>query len=218
MPDTRLTVDNYPDGYVDAHFHSQYRGIVGSLGWIVGMTRPDCSFAHASLSRFVQYPGPVHMQAASRVLAYLRGTIDQCLVFTRPSIASPITITSSFTITCGGGLTRTIQDAKTRAHLIQAMWSYSMARPSHGGANGRRQCRCRQQRASSLRPANAARRSCTYVKFSKDLWQNRTVAREYSRTIRHALLCHRTLCTESAQGTLTCINAQILCTGGRGGQ
>ena len=35
------------------------------------MTCPDCFFAHASLSRFVQYPGPVHMQAALRVLAYL---------------------------------------------------------------------------------------------------------------------------------------------------
>mmetsp|Transcript_90100 Transcript_90100/g.131860 ORF Transcript_90100/g.131860 Transcript_90100/m.131860 type:complete len:269 (+) Transcript_90100:335-1141(+) len=88
MIDTRLTVDDCPEGYVDPHFHAQYRGIVGSLGWIVGMTRPDCSFAHASLSRFVQYPGPVHMQAALRVLAYFSGTIDQCLVFTRPGIAS----------------------------------------------------------------------------------------------------------------------------------
>ena len=88
MPDTRLTVDDCPEGYVDPHFHAQYRGIVGSLGWIVAMTRPDCSFAHVSLSRVVQYPGPVHIQAALRVLAYLRGTIDQCLVFTRPGIAS----------------------------------------------------------------------------------------------------------------------------------
>jgi len=88
MSDTRHTVDDYPDSYVDPHFHAQYRGIVGSLRWIVGMTRPDCSFAHVSLSRVVQYPGPVHMQAALRVLAYLRGTIDQCLVFTRSDIAS----------------------------------------------------------------------------------------------------------------------------------
>ena len=52
------------------------------------MTRPDCSFAHASLSRFVQYPGPVQIQASLRVLVYLYGTIHQCLVFTRPGIAS----------------------------------------------------------------------------------------------------------------------------------
>jgi len=88
MPDTRLTVDDCTDGYVVPHFHAQYRGIVGSLGWIVGMKRLNCSFAHAFLSRFVQYPGQVHMQAALRVLAYLRGTIDQCLVFTRTGIAS----------------------------------------------------------------------------------------------------------------------------------
>jgi len=88
MPDTRHNVDDCPDSYVDPHFHAQYRGIVGFLRWIVGMTRPDCSFARASLSRFVQYPGPVHMQVALRVLTYLRDTIDQCLVFTRSDIVS----------------------------------------------------------------------------------------------------------------------------------
>jgi len=39
--DTRLTVDNCPDGYVDPHIHAQYQGVIGSLGWIVGMTRPN---------------------------------------------------------------------------------------------------------------------------------------------------------------------------------
>ena len=34
MPDTRLTVDNCPEGYVDLHLHAQYQGIVGSLGLI----------------------------------------------------------------------------------------------------------------------------------------------------------------------------------------
>ena len=42
LPDTRFTVDNCPEGYVDLQFHAQYRSIVGSLGWIVGMTRPGC--------------------------------------------------------------------------------------------------------------------------------------------------------------------------------
>ena len=35
MPDTRLSIDDCPQGYVDPHFHKQYCGIVGSLGWIV---------------------------------------------------------------------------------------------------------------------------------------------------------------------------------------
>ena len=48
-----------------------------------------------------------------------------------------------------------------------------MAWPSHGGANGRQQCRCHQQRVSSLWPANAGRRWCTYVNFYKDLEQKR---------------------------------------------
>ena len=32
MPDTHLTVDDCPEGYVDPHFHAQYHGHVGSLG------------------------------------------------------------------------------------------------------------------------------------------------------------------------------------------
>ena len=32
MPDTRLTVDDCPEGYVDPHFHAQYQGIVASQG------------------------------------------------------------------------------------------------------------------------------------------------------------------------------------------
>ena len=75
------------------------------------MTRPDCYFAHAFLSRFVQYSGSVHMQAALRILAYVRGTIDQCVV------SLTLALHHVITIACGGGLTRTMQDAKTRADL-----------------------------------------------------------------------------------------------------
>jgi len=32
MPDTRLMVDDCPEGYVDPHFHAQYQGIVASQG------------------------------------------------------------------------------------------------------------------------------------------------------------------------------------------
>ena len=40
------------------------------------MTKPDLAFAYSQLSKFVQYPGVVHLQAAERVLQYVRGTYD----------------------------------------------------------------------------------------------------------------------------------------------
>jgi hypothetical protein len=43
----------------------------------VNMTRPDLAFAYSQLSKFVQYPGVVHLQAVERVLKYARGTYDQ---------------------------------------------------------------------------------------------------------------------------------------------
>jgi hypothetical protein len=45
------------------------------------MTRPDLAFAYSQLSKFVQYPGVVHLQAAERVLQYVRGTYDQGITY-----------------------------------------------------------------------------------------------------------------------------------------
>jgi hypothetical protein len=67
---------------------SQYRIIVGSLLYLACWTRPDIAFAVSELSRFVSDPGSVHMQAAKRVLRYLKGTKDLGLKFTRPSDGS----------------------------------------------------------------------------------------------------------------------------------
>jgi hypothetical protein len=82
LPDTRLSIDDCNHGYVEPSFHKKYRGIVGCLGWLNSMTRPDLSFVFSSLSRYVQYPGQAHMDAALHALAYLRGSIDQGLVYT----------------------------------------------------------------------------------------------------------------------------------------
>ena len=45
------------------------------------MTRPDLAFAYSQLSKFVQYPGVVHLQAAEPVLQCVRGTYDQGLTY-----------------------------------------------------------------------------------------------------------------------------------------
>ena len=49
----------------DKIFHLHYRGIVGSLGYLVNMTRPDLAFAYSELSKYVQCPQPDHMGAAA---------------------------------------------------------------------------------------------------------------------------------------------------------
>ena len=67
----------------DPAFHSRYRGIVGSLGYLVNMTRPDLAFAYSELSKYVQSPGKLHMAAADHVLRYLRGTYEKGILFTR---------------------------------------------------------------------------------------------------------------------------------------
>ena len=79
-PGTRLTKDQ-SDLSPDLAFHRRYRGIVGSLGYLVNMTRPDLAWSYSELSKYVQYPGKAHMDAALHVLRYLRGTYDQAILY-----------------------------------------------------------------------------------------------------------------------------------------
>jgi hypothetical protein len=52
----------------DKIFHLRYRGIVGSLAYLVNMTHPDLAFAYSELSKYVQCPQPAHMLVAQHVL------------------------------------------------------------------------------------------------------------------------------------------------------
>ena len=81
-PNNSLSAEDC-DTSPDPRFHRKYRGIVGSLGYLVNMTRPDLAWAYSELSKFVQYPGAPHMEAALHVLRYLRGTYDKSIVYTR---------------------------------------------------------------------------------------------------------------------------------------
>ena len=51
---------------------------------LVNMTRPDLAFTYSQLSKFVQSPGPVHLAAAERALAYLRGTYNEGITYCDP--------------------------------------------------------------------------------------------------------------------------------------
>jgi hypothetical protein len=97
-PGTRLTKEQ-SNPSPDPAFHRSYRGIIGSLGYLVNMTRPDLDWSYSALgylvnmtrpdldwsyselSKYVQYPGQAHMDAALHVLRYLRGTYDQAILY-----------------------------------------------------------------------------------------------------------------------------------------
>ena len=73
QPNARLNIDDC-DKNPAPNFHRRYRGIVGSLGYLVTMTRPDLAWEYSELSKHVQFPGKNHILAAEHVLSYLRGT------------------------------------------------------------------------------------------------------------------------------------------------
>eukprot|EP00961_Rhodomonas_salina_P089021 1197423-Rhodomonas_salina.2 len=67
--------------HVDVALHSRYHDIMGHLSFLVSCTRPDLAFAYAELSKFVAYPGVMHMHAAEHTLQYLMGTYDQGITY-----------------------------------------------------------------------------------------------------------------------------------------
>jgi hypothetical protein len=77
------------DYYIDRNVAiRRYRGIVGSLGYLVNMTRPDLAWSYSELIKYVQYPRQAHMDAALHVLRYLRGTYDQAILYQRVNMLS----------------------------------------------------------------------------------------------------------------------------------
>jgi hypothetical protein len=64
---------------------------VGSLGYLVNMTRPDLAFAYSELSKYVTRPGKAHLAAVEHTLRYLRCTFDKSLRFSRdcPIVDTP---------------------------------------------------------------------------------------------------------------------------------
>ena len=61
-----------------------YRSIVGSIGYLVQMTRCDITFAYGQLSLFFHNPGPVHVVTAKRAPVYVQNTHDQGLSYCDP--------------------------------------------------------------------------------------------------------------------------------------
>ena len=53
---------------------TRYQKKIGSILYAAVITRPDIAFAASRLSRFLTNPGPIHQEAADRVLLYLQRT------------------------------------------------------------------------------------------------------------------------------------------------
>ncbi|KAL0320217.1 UNVERIFIED_CONTAM: Retrovirus-related Pol polyprotein from transposon RE1 [Sesamum radiatum] len=58
-----------------------FRSLVGSLRYLT-CTRPDIVFAVGLVSRFMENPSEEHMNAAKRILRYLKGTFDYGIFYT----------------------------------------------------------------------------------------------------------------------------------------
>ena len=65
-----------------------YRSIVGKLMFIMISTRPDIAFSVSTLARFLANPMASHLQAAKRVVIYLKSTIHMGIKFQQVSNGS----------------------------------------------------------------------------------------------------------------------------------
>ena len=92
-PHSRLSKEDC-DPSPDRTLHLRYRGIVGSLGYLVNTTRPDLAFAYSELSKYVDSAGLPHMHAAEHALRYLR-TFDKSFQISRlKSLCSLISLST----------------------------------------------------------------------------------------------------------------------------
>ena len=57
-----------------------YRSIIGGLRYLVH-TRPDIAFTVSYVSRFMEDPREDHWATVKRLLRYVRGTVDQGIIF-----------------------------------------------------------------------------------------------------------------------------------------
>jgi hypothetical protein len=71
------------DGITEKADSSIYRSIIGSLLYISNGTRPDIAFIVSHLAQHVQSPTKGHLDAAVRVIKYLKGSENQCLYYPR---------------------------------------------------------------------------------------------------------------------------------------
>ena len=79
-PSHKMTDDSEP---LDESNLKRYRQMVGSLIYIMTSTRPDIAYTVTKLSQFMSCATQYHMTMTKHILRYLKGTIDDKLIFTK---------------------------------------------------------------------------------------------------------------------------------------
>lgn len=69
---------------------TEYKSIIGGLRYLVH-TRPDIAFAVGIISRYMEKPTELHLNAAKRILRYIRGTVSYGLIYSETSANNAIT-------------------------------------------------------------------------------------------------------------------------------
>jgi hypothetical protein len=69
------------DEEVDYMKSVPYLSAVGSLMYLAITSRPDISYSVGVLARFNSNPGPLHWKAVKHLFRYLKGSMDQKLVY-----------------------------------------------------------------------------------------------------------------------------------------
>ena len=67
--------------------HAEYRRVIGAVMYLQVMTRPDLAQACSYLSQFLEAPLKWHYVKMKRMIRYLQGTADRCLVYGGPYVA-----------------------------------------------------------------------------------------------------------------------------------
>jgi hypothetical protein len=85
IPNTRLSKAMSPKTPAEIAKAQRFpfREIVGSVMFLIITTRPDMAFAGLQLSMFMNCHGPQHHAAALHLLAYLKGTVNLGLTYTK---------------------------------------------------------------------------------------------------------------------------------------
>ena len=82
-PSFQLTPDQAPATMAEhAAMHDKpYRKAVGAFNWAALTTRPDITFAVATVTQFTANPGIPHWEAVKQIYCYLAGTRDLWLTY-----------------------------------------------------------------------------------------------------------------------------------------
>jgi hypothetical protein len=90
-PDTPMATDELRlyDGIASKQEIYVYQRRVGSLLYATTISRPDAARAANKLSEFLQNPGPVHLEAVNRAIAYVYSTRYRAILYSASSTTTP---------------------------------------------------------------------------------------------------------------------------------